>query len=369
MQNAIKSKSEQSQNDNDREMGRTTEATSTQIAERVQALSKDTITSARIRVAVMALVIMLVSCGIGSLIALITAGRIVRPVIRLAQAAHAIAAGDLQRRVDAHAPDEVGDLASAFNTMADSLQSSRADLNEAEGQLVQSAKLAALGTLSAGVAHELNQPVAIIRGIAQQLKQEEGFADDLKADIDIIEGQTGRMTKIIRHLRTFCRAGGAEFTEVDVHRTLQDCLLLIGEQLRTHNIEVEFQLCDAEPMVTGDANELEQVFLNLITNARDAMDGRASARITIGSYVRDSQLTIEFRDNGPGIPAEVFERIFDPFFTTKEAGKGTGLGLSISHTIIAKHHGELRAHNSNGAVFSIVLPLESGEQIQALKAA
>jgi len=369
MQDAIRVKSVQTQTDNDNRMVRTAAASSHELAERVQALSVGAMQSAQSRIAVTAMVILMISCAIGSLIALITAGRIVRPVVRLSQAAHAIACGDLDRRVEERAPDEIGDLASAFNTMADSLQKSRADLNDAEGQLVQSAKLASLGTLSAGVAHELNQPVAIIRGITQQLQEEPGLAEDLCADLKIIEGQTGRMTKIIKHLRTFCRTGGAEFSEVDVHRTVQDCLLLIGEQLRTHDIEVSFELCDGEPIVLGDANELEQVFLNLITNARDAMDGRPGSRITIGSHVLDNRLVLEFRDNGTGIPAEVCERIFDPFFTTKEAGKGTGLGLSISHTIIGKHQGELRVHNDNGAVFTITLPLAQSAGGQALKAA
>jgi C4-dicarboxylate-specific signal transduction histidine kinase len=369
VQKAIQSQSLRTQTENDHQMEKTAEETSAHLSERVRTLSDRAIQSGKYRVVLLSVVIMLVSCGVGSIVALITAGRIVRPVVRLAQAAHAIAGGDLERRVDEQAPDEIGDLASAFNTMADSLQTSRTDLNEAEGQLVQSAKLASLGTLAAGVAHELNQPVAIIRGLAQQLRDEPELSEDVLADLKIIEGQTGRMTKIIKHLRTFCRTGGGELTDVDVHGTVQDCFLLIGEQLRTHNIEVAFDLCESTPTVLGDVNELEQVFLNLITNARDALEGLPGAKITIASHIRDGRVVVEFRDNGPGIPATVAQRIFDPFFTTKEPGKGTGLGLSISHTIIGKHQGDLRVHNDNGAVFTIVLPLAGSIDVQALKAA
>ena len=109
--------------------------------------------------------------------------------------------------------------------------------------------------------------------------------------------------------------------------------------------------------------------MNLITNARDALEGQAGARITIRSFIRDNRLTLEFRDNGSGIPAEVAQRIFDPFFTTKEPGKGTGLGLSISHTIIGKHQGELSVHNDAGAVFTIALPLAEVSREEARKAA
>ena len=356
MQRDIQAQNAQSESENDLEMRRTAAATSAALSNRVETLSRKAAKDAKYHMALLAALITLVSCGIGSLIALFTAGRIVRPVVRLADAALAIAAGDLQRRVDDHAPDEIGELASAFNTMA-------------EGQLVQSAKLASLGTLAAGVAHELNQPVAIIRGISQQLKADRSLSDDLREDLQTIEGQTSRMSKIIKHLRTFCRSGGAEMSEVDVHRTIHDCFLLVGEQLRTHNVDVEFDLCGGAPTVMGDANELEQVFLNLITNARDALDGRSGARLTICSRVRSGSLTVEFRDNGPGVPAAVQPHIFDPFFTTKEPGKGTGLGLSISHTIIGKHQGELRAHNHNGAVFTIVLPLVEHVRQQVLSAA
>ncbi|HLK57287.1 MAG TPA: ATP-binding protein [Chthonomonadaceae bacterium] len=239
-----------------------------------------------------------------------------------------------------------------------------AELHEAEEQLIQSAKLASLGTLSAGIAHELNQPIAIIRGLSQQLQGEPNLSEDVMADLELIEGQTSRMTKIVKHLRTFCRAGGSEFSQVDVNQVVRDCFLLVGEQLRTHNVNVSFDLCEAAPPVLADANELEQVFLNLITNSRDALEERPDATITIRTRVEEGQFLLEFRDNGTGVPDVVAGRIFDPFFTTKEPGKGTGLGLSISLNIIKRHQGGIQVYNDNGAVFLITLPLPDTQELE-----
>ncbi|HLK54950.1 MAG TPA: ATP-binding protein [Chthonomonadaceae bacterium] len=289
---------------------------------------------------------------------------ITRPLKNLADTVNTIAkAGDFSQRVTIRVKDEMGRTLEAFNGLMATLEKSQADLSEAEVQLVQSAKLASLGTLSAGVAHELNQPIAIIRGLSQQLQQEPGLSEDVLADLDIIEGQTGRMTKIVKHLRTFCRAGGADFAPVDVNQVVHDCFLLVGQQLRTHNVTAELHLCEEAPPVMADANELEQVFLNLITNARDAMEGRPDATITIRSWVEGGRFVLEFRDNGTGVPDTVVGRIFDPFFTTKDPGKGTGLGLSISHTILKRHQGDIQVYNDHGAVFTITLPLAEVQEI------
>lgn len=357
MRQSIQVQTRRTQRESARDMALAAQTASHGLTKRIQPLLREAMQRANGRLALLATLIALLFGAVSSLLALLTAGRIVRPVTLLAEVARDIAHGDLNRRVDENAPDEIGDLASAFNTMADSLQQSRTELHDAEGQLVQSAKLAALGTLSAGVAHELNQPLAVIRGVTQQLTDEEGLSEEVKADLTLIEGQTSRMVKIIRHLRTFCRADSGEMRPVDVNQVVEDCFILVGAQLRSHNIEVVMDLCPQSPLVMADQNELEQVFLNLITNARDALEGRPSASITIHSRQELGQFHIEFKDNGTGIPDTVLSRIFDPFFTTKDPGKGTGLGLSISHSIIKKHKGTLTARNDVGAVFSIALPL------------
>src|SRR5579871_50577 len=363
MQQAMQEQAKQIETQSDRQMVQAADVASANAGQNIPPLMHKALLRADSRLVIVALLVTVIFCAIGCFMALLMAGRIVRPVVHLAEVTHSIAQGDLDRRVNENAPDEIGDLAAAFNTMAASLQKSRSDLSEAEVQLVQSAKLASLGTLSAGVAHELNQPIAIIRGLSQQLQQEPGLSEDVLADLDIIEGQTGRMTKIVKHLRTFCRAGGADFAPVDVNQVVHDCFLLVGQQLRTHNVTAELHLCEEAPPVMADANELEQVFLNLITNARDAMEGRPDATITIRSWVEGGRFVLEFRDNGTGVPDTVVGRIFDPFFTTKDPGKGTGLGLSISHTILKRHQGDIQVYNDHGAVFTITLPLAEVQEI------
>ncbi len=314
------------------------------------------------RLTIIAMIIVLICCLAGALLAAIVSRDIVNPVVRLAQASHGIAQGETFRRVEESAPDEIGELARAFNTMAESLHTSREELRDTEAQLVHSAKMASLGTLASGVAHELNQPVAIIRGIVQQLDLEPDLPEIVRSDLYIIEGQTTRMMKIIRHLGVFSRMGTEEMTRVNVNKVVEGCFILIGQQLRSHDIDLELNLCEEAADVWGDASELEQVFINLLLNARDALDGQPEARIWITSRLVGGQYTIEFRDNGPGIPEEIAQRIFDPFFTTKEPGKGNGLGLSISHGIIQKHHGSIRVSSRNGAAFTITLPLARPEE-------
>ena len=366
MQQAIRQQTEQTQQRTDQKMAKAGDAGSRQLAATVQPLMRQALVRADRRLSLLAVLILCVFCALGGALALLTADRIVRPVLRLVSVTQSIAAGDLEKRVDTPAPDEIGDLALAFNKMAAALQQSRSELHETEAQLVQSAKLASLGTLSAGVAHELNQPVAIIRGVAQQLQDEPDLSADVLDDLKLIEGQTGRMTKIIQHLRTFCRTGGVEMARVDAHEVIQNCFMFVSAQLKAHGVEVELELGEQVPVVLADANELEQVFLNLITNARDALEGRENACITIRSRLQAGQVVIEFADNGTGIPDTVAAHIFDPFFTTKEAGKGTGLGLSISHSILKKHQGEIRVGNrsdgAGGAVFTITLPLNAAQE-------
>jgi two-component system C4-dicarboxylate transport sensor histidine kinase DctB len=258
-------------------------------------------------------------------------------------------------------------LHEAYDTLADSnrraiehaesMRRINAELKALQNELVQSAKLASLGTLSTGIAHELNQPLAVIRGMVQQLQDEPSLSDDAREDLALVEGQTSRMMKIILHLRTFARVSNDEHRPVDINRVVNDSFILLGQQLSAAGIQVEVDLAASDPTVRGDANELEQVLLNLITNAKDAMEGLRDAKLTISTKVDDDRCSLVCRDTGPGIPNEISAEVFDPFFTTKDPGKGTGLGLSISHSIISKHHGTIHVENSGGAVFTVTLPL------------
>lgn len=243
---------------------------------------------------------------------------------------------------------------------AESMRKINAELKSVQNELVHSAKLASLGTLATGIAHELNQPLAVIRGMVQQLLGEP-VGEEMREDLTLIEGQTTRMMKIIQHLRTFARAGSDDRKRVDVNRVVRDCFILVGAQLKSNGVRVDMELSPDDPAILGDANELEQVLLNLITNARDAMDGAPDPCIRISTRAAGGECRIVCRDNGPGIPDEIAAQVFDPFFTTKEPGKGTGLGLSISHSIIRKHHGTIHVENSGGAIFTVTLPLAESE--------
>jgi signal transduction histidine kinase len=324
--------------------------------------------------------------GLASVVAVFLMSRaVVVPVKRLVSATEKIAAGDLSHVVEAHGNDEVAELASSFNKMVIDLRSSHeelesysrhledkvlgrtADLEEAnktlretQAQLIQASKMVAMGQFGAGVAHELNQPLAGISGYTDLLllKMEEGSPQWRYAKK--IEDQVTRMTKIINNLRTFARQSNFEYAEVDINQPIDDALMLLGEQLRSRNIKVKRDLTPDLPKVHADANQLEQVFLNLISNAKDAMEAMGSGTLTIHSRARSGGDFVEVyvADSGTGMEGSVINDIFNPFFTTKDVGKGTGLGLSISLGIVEDHCGKIEVHSANGkgTVFRVALP-------------
>ena len=250
------------------------------------------------------------------------------------------------------------------------------DLKNVQTQLVQSGKLASIGELAAGVAHELNQPLMIIRSIAQLTLRQQGKNSlntvQLLESMNSIERNTKRMMDIINHLRTFSRQTKGEFAPVNVNEIIQDSFLMIGEQLNLRNIEVIQDFSNDLPKVLGDANRLEQVFLNLLANARDAIESKFEARgggpelqkkiVITTHFPGDAKEEVEilFKDTGSGITEETLPNIFDPFFTTKEVGEGTGLGLSISYGIIQDHKGEIDVAETGteGTTFRIRLPIQ-----------
>jgi len=235
-------------------------------------------------------------------------------------------------------------------------------LKETQVQLIQSGKLAAVGTLAAGVAHELNQPLMVIRGYAQELLGDERIADaELREDLSRIEAQTTRMTAIISHLRDFSRQSKGTRQRTDLNQVVTQAFGFLDQQLRTRNIQVVQALDPALPPVWADPLQIEQVLLNLVTNARDAMEKVGKGVMVIRTeQAGDGRVALSVTDSGQGIPPDLKARIFDPFFTTKEVGKGTGLGLSICHGIAEEHGGELRVESpvaeDRGARFTLVLP-------------
>jgi C4-dicarboxylate-specific signal transduction histidine kinase len=238
------------------------------------------------------------------------------------------------------------------------------ELRDKQDQLVQAAKLATLGELTTGVAHELNNPlnnIGLFVGNAIDLLEMK--MDDRPAilrDLHNTMLQVRKATEIITHLRTFGRAAHISRGNVELKEAILRSVSLMQEQLRLRQIRLVLNLPpDDGPLVIGNAIRLEQVFINLLTNARDAVADSARKVIGISCWVEKQEVVLEFEDTGHGIPAGFEERIFDPFFTTKEVGSGTGLGLSITYGIITDHGGTISVANraGAGAVFHIRLPL------------
>lgn len=241
------------------------------------------------------------------------------------------------------------------------LRATNQKLQHTQEQLVHSAKLASLGEMAAGIAHELNQPLHVIGMTAEMgstyLRMQNH--EKLQAGLERIVQQVHRATAIINHLRTFGRdAAGVEKSDHDINRIIEESLILFSEQLRVRGIELRTDLDRQIPLVTCNANHIEQVVANLLVNAKDALKAAPKKMITITSRADENHVIIDIRDTGCGMEQTVREKIFDPFFTTKEIGKGTGLGLSISYGIIKEHGGtiEVQSAPAQGTLFRLILP-------------
>jgi signal transduction histidine kinase len=227
-----------------------------------------------------------------------------------------------------------------------------------ETQLTQAEKLSSIGLLAAGVAHEVNTPLAVISSYTQMLaKQMRPMMDEdkrLAPILDKITQQTFRASEIVNGLLNFSRTGSSEFASVDLNRLLHDTLNLLDHQFKTAGIRVETELDMDLPRVHGNEGKLQQVVLNLLLNARDAMHGSPDARIRIATELADGRIWVAVQDFGGGIDPEHMHRIFDPFFTTKtkpRSGqhKGTGLGLAVSYGIMQEHAGKMHVQSEVGA--------------------
>ena len=239
-------------------------------------------------------------------------------------------------------------------------------LTEKQEQLVQAAKLATLGELTTGVAHELNNPlnnIGLFLGNAiDRIDLGAWEKNQIVEELHHAMQQVGKATEIISHLRTFGRAAPVSRELVPIKMVIERSISLIQEQLRLRQIRTELDLCSENPMVIGNSIQLEQVFLNVLTNARDALANATRKLIQVRCQVEQDKVKLAFCDTGSGIAEGLEQRIFDPFFTTKEVGAGTGLGLSITYGIIKEHQGTISVEKSRpgeGAIFLIELPLAS----------
>lgn len=257
-------------------------------------------------------------------------------------------------------------LAHGINFLGKELEEQDKEIKSKHSRLIQAEKLASLGELSSSLGHELNNPLCIAMGFSdileKKVKDSKTSREDLGEFVRSIADSLLRMHKIIKHMKEYSRRPKEKFEVLRVNDVIEKSLILISEQLKLSSIQVFTSLCDTNPKVMGDENRLEQVFVNLISNAKDSFCETSiheRKTISISSSADSQYLQIRFEDNGAGIPKNIIGRVFDPFFTSKDVGKGTGLGLSISHEIIKEHQGEIscRSIQGEGSVFLIKIPL------------
>jgi signal transduction histidine kinase len=234
-----------------------------------------------------------------------------------------------------------------------------------EAQLQQSDKLSSIGLLAAGVAHEVNTPLAGISSYSQMLMQQIPDNDPRRQLLEKIHRQTSRASSIVNNLLNFSRVTEARYAPVDLNRVIDDTIQLLEAQLRNTEIEVVRSYGGELPLAFGDGPKLQQVLMNLILNARDAMP--QGGRLEISTEADEDSAMIEVRDTGLGIAPEHLSKIYDPFFTTKQIGKGTGLGLAVSYGIIRDHGGHIDVESKlgEGTRFQITLPLAATRQLFA----
>ena len=304
---------------------------------------------------------------------------VTKPLSFLVDGMNELSKGHMEYRIALNSKDEIGLLAQSFNSMAeelmlykdkmenwtrsleDEVQKKTTEIYKAQEQLINTEKLASLGRMAAGVAHEINSPLTGIVTFAHlMLKRTPPENSQDIEDLNVIIDQAERCSKIIKGLLGFSRKTASEKIRVDVNVLVENILSIVRNQAKFYNIAFDIQLDRTLPEITIDATQLQQVFINLLLNAADAMEEKGKIKIA-SRPVEDAGSTfveVEFTDSGPGIPEENVSKIFEPFFTTKPVGKGTGLGLAVSYGIIKKHEGQIfvRSEPGRGASFFIRLP-------------
>jgi len=302
-----------------------------------------------------------VSCITGLCAAVISVyliQRIVRPINEVVRASEIIASGNYSKKLRVFSENELSLLSNAFNRMIDAIYDRDLKIKETtQNQLAQSEKLASLGRLAAGIAHEINNPLTGVLTYSSMLKDELAgtkYQDDLNVIID----ETMRCRKIVKEVLDFARETRLEKEYTDIHKILNSTLAIIENHVSLRKIRIIKIFSEQVPEILVDVNQMKSVINNLAINAADAMPDGGELTIETGYLEDEKKVMISFRDNGFGVPEENLGKIFDPFFTTKEPGKGTGLGLSVIYGIIERHNGSITVKSvpGNGTEFIIKLP-------------
>ena len=279
-----------------------------------------------------------------------------RPLQKITLAAVKVTEGEYGSVVDLRkSNDEIGLLANSFNEMSRKMADDIEQLQNLNEQLTRTEKLAAMGTLSAGVAHEINNPLAAISSLIQMMESKENLDERARENLKIIQTQISRISQVTKDMMDFARVRPAAKSFVDVNDLIEKSLRLASFDKSFQKLEIGKNLAANLPPVYADGDQLQQVFLNLFLNARDALP--KDGELLIATKRESKQIRIRISDNGSGIKSEDLPKIFDPFYTTKPAGKGTGLGLAVCYGIITAHGGkiEVSTNDSKGTTFNITL--------------
>ena len=298
---------------------------------------------------------------------------ITRPLRRVTEAAVAVAGGEYGARVELRSNDEVGLLADSFNEMSRKMAEDIERLRALSEQLIRTEKLAATGALAAGVAHEVNNPLASISSLVQMLQARQasggGAPPDPEAQemLRLISAQIARITQVLRDMMDFARARPAARVSVDLASAVESSLRLASFDKGFQRLRVTTDFDAEAPSVAADSDQLQQVFLNLLLNARDAMPKGGELTIRLRRDAEARAVSVEFRDTGHGIAPDALAHVFDPFYTTKPAGSGTGLGLAVCYGIVNAHGGriDITPNNGRGTVVRVSLPVADASQAGA----
>jgi two-component system NtrC family sensor kinase len=310
---------------------------------------------------------------------------ITQPLSAMVAATHNITAGRFDQEVHTDSPGEIAALADSFNAMLHSLRNMKRDLEEwgrtleqkvklrtnelaaMQARVAQSERLASLGMLAAGVAHEVNNPLGGILALTGLTLEDLAPDDPNRENLEEVIRQTERCRNIVNRLLEFSRQSKTNAELVDLNDILERTLSLIGKQSMFFNITVNKHYDSALPEVLVDRSQFQQVFMNLLMNAVQAMNERGTLTITTGHDSSPGNVEVMIADTGCGIPQEQINRVFDPFFTTKASGQGTGLGLSIAYGIVTTHHGSIMVQSEpgTGSTFTIRVPVAPADDSAA----
>lgn len=286
--------------------------------------------------------------------------RITDPIHQLVKASKQVARGNLDTKVEVASQDELRELADSFNSMAMALKARDQQLKEfTRKKIMESERLAIVGQLAANVAHELNNPLTGIVSFAQLLLERLPAGSPERDPLQKIATQANRCKGIVRGLLDFARPRKPQKRPASVNAVLEECISLVENQALFHNIQIVKRFSSTLPTCTMDPAAIQQVFINMIINAAEAMNGNGTLTLTTQYDETDHQIEVLISDTGHGIPPEDVERMFDPFFTTKEVGHGTGLGLAISYGIIKEHNGTISVESelNKGTTLTVRLPV------------